>query len=136
VNSDVCLNYKVKMCSIKNLPPKPFTSNPKSKSPTAQGSRLLRLQASFQAKQLEEKEDKLINYLESKTIKSSYSSRENLRSGNSLTSSSSCTSLYGEKSTEYGVFQDLQNMNKNSKLSRKVIFFMNKFFFIKILLVQ
>jgi len=90
------------MCSINTLPPKPIQSSSRTKvnHKNKNVSRLLQLQASFQAKQLEEKEDKLINYLESRNMKNSVSSRENLKSGNSLTSSSSCTSLFSERSQD------------------------------------
>jgi len=76
------------MCSINTLPPKPTQSSSRTKvnHKNKNVSRLLQLQvticfsfvllfckksyfkASFQAKQLEEKEDKLINYLESRNV--------------------------------------------------------------------
>jgi len=93
-------NYKSKTTLLRSKPP---IKNKNS-------SRLLELQANFQARQLEEKEDKLITYLESKNTKGVNTTRENLKSGNSLTSSSSSNSFYGDRMSEYGFCQNRQVM--------------------------
>ncbi|XP_023346546.1 uncharacterized protein LOC111715454 isoform X2 [Eurytemora carolleeae] len=90
------------------------------------GSRLLQIQAKLQARQLQEKEEKLFNLLEDrKEPVLPRLGRENVYSGNSLTSSSSSVSMFAGRPVLGGgqvrqIFQE-RSKTSNTRNSRSPV---------------